>query len=80
MKVKELIEELSKLDPEWLVVLQRDEEGNGYEVLRGVDDNAAFNASEGEVSLRVLDDAHRARGFTEEDLEPGAEPCVVLFP
>lgn len=80
MKVKELIEELSKLDPEWLVVVARDPEGNGYRPLNCIDDNAAFIADDEQIALRVLDDAHRARGFTEEDLEPGAEPCVVLFP
>lgn len=38
MKVKELIEELSKIDPELDVVLQIDPEGNGYREVNGVDD------------------------------------------
>ena len=37
MKVKELILELQTVDPELLVILQKDAEGNGYSPLRGVD-------------------------------------------
>lgn len=80
MTVKELIEELTKLDPTLLVVLQRDEEGNGYKPARGVDDNASFIVDAEEVGLRVLDEAHVKRGFTEEDLAPHGVSCVVLFP
>lgn len=79
MNVGELIEELRRLDPNLLVVLQKDEEGNGYRKLLGVDSNAVFVEPD-EVRLRVLDDADRKRGFTDEDLAPGAPPCVVLFP
>lgn len=35
MKVKELIQELQALDPDAEVILQKDQEGNGYEEIRG---------------------------------------------
>lgn len=37
MKVKELILELSLLDPELDVMLQKDPEGNGYAILEGAE-------------------------------------------
>lgn len=37
MKVKELIEQLKDLDPELDLYLQIDQEGNGYEEVRGCD-------------------------------------------
>lgn len=38
MKVKDLIAELQKLNPELDVILQRDSEGNGYESCRGAEE------------------------------------------
>ena len=37
MKVRELIEELSKLNPEFDVIMQKDGEGNSYSPCAGVD-------------------------------------------
>lgn len=37
MKVKDLITELQKLDPEFDVIMQRDPEGNGYSPCAGVE-------------------------------------------
>ena len=37
MKVKELISELQALDQEAEVILQKDQEGNGYEEVRGAE-------------------------------------------
>lgn len=43
MKVRELIAELKLLDPELEVYKQRDDEGNGYSLVRGADDNCYSN-------------------------------------
>ena len=40
MRVRELIEQLSKFDPELIVYKQKDDEGNGYHALYAVDDDA----------------------------------------
>lgn len=42
MKVKHLIEELHKLDPNAEVILQKDSEGNGYSPLNGVDGDTVY--------------------------------------
>lgn len=39
MKVKELISQLRTLDQEAEVLMQRDDEGNGYRTLNGVDED-----------------------------------------
>lgn len=83
MKVKDLIAELSKIDPERVCVMQKDAEGNGYSPLRGVDDNARYLATTtwyGDVKRETLSDEDRRRGFGEEDTTTGGEPAVVLFP
>ncbi len=42
MKVKELIKELSELDPDSEVIMQSDSEGNSYSPLYCVDGNAVY--------------------------------------
>jgi hypothetical protein len=70
MKVSQLIERLSKCDPNALVVLSRDEEGNGYSELASID--AGFKWSKSERELRGPDGYYPA--------EPKDKPCVVLWP
>lgn len=59
MKIKELIEELSELNPEFEYVIARDEEGNGFSALDGfgfgiIDDDS--NDDEGYFSSYDEDD------------------------
>lgn len=42
MKVSELIAELSKIDQDAMVILQKDAEGNGYSPLHAVDGAAIY--------------------------------------
>jgi hypothetical protein len=44
MKIRELIKELSALDPDMEVIMQKDSEGNGYSPLEGLDPNAVYVA------------------------------------
>lgn len=82
--VRELIEQLQKMDPTRIVVLQKDGEGNDYSPLSGVDDNTAYLPDStwyGEVKLQALSDEQRQKGFDEHDLAgPNHQPCVVLYP
>jgi hypothetical protein len=79
MKVKELIAELQKLDPETLVVLAKDAEGNGYKSLADV--NAGMGFAAGEIGYLELTNRLREAGYTEDDLcAKDAVPCVVLWP
>ena len=78
MKVKELIEELSKLDPEALVVLSRDEEGNGYSELADIASNYKFNGED--IGHAKLTPKLKKQGYTEEDVMEAGDPCVILWP
>jgi len=44
MKVREVIEELQKMDPELDVILQKDGEGNGYSPCAGASDRCVYRA------------------------------------
>lgn len=83
MKVKDLIQELTSLDPEMQVIIQKDSEGNGYSPLAGVDSNAIYEAETtwfGEVydSRWSADDA--CMGLDEWQEILSKPRCVVLFP
>ena len=78
MTVKELNEQLKKCDPDSLVVMAIDEEGNGYSIFRDIwSENC--NYKDGEVGLSYLTDEHRKQGYTEEDILDG-QPAIVLWP
>lgn len=65
MLIKELIAKLAQYNPNSLVVLSQDEEGNEY---RKVTDLYTGTYDEGEVYIK-----------TPYTVETGSEDCVVLF-
>lgn len=67
MKVKELIEELSKLDGERLVVMSKDGEGNSYSPLADV------------IEATYVPET-TWRGDLGDDSEPNGIASVVLYP
>jgi hypothetical protein len=68
MTVRELLELLGKLDPEALVVLAADEEGNGFAPLAAAE-AVAYHTDEEEVRLRgPLTDELQGQGYGEEDV------------
>ena len=89
MKIKELIELLEKQNPDDVVVLSMDKEGNGF-TNRDKEGNGftkAFELSEaiyhdGEIYLRELTDDLYNIGYNEDDLYDGddGENCVVIWP
>ena len=85
MTVKELIEELSKLEnQDRIVVMSRDAEGNGYSPLYCLS-HAAYQAEStwsGEIGLEPndLDDEAREEGYTEDDVLEDGVPAPVLYP
>lgn len=81
MKVKDLIDTLKKSDPEALVVMSADSEGNGYLELRVVNFNSYnFDERNAEIGLRELTPEYIKEGYTEEDLREDGIPAVVLWP
>lgn len=82
MTVKELIAKLQQVEPDRIVILQKDSEGNGYSPLSGIDDNAVYQPEttwRGEVKMQELTDELRRQGYSEEDTGDG-QPCLVLYP
>ena len=84
MKVKELIEELKKEDPEKDIILQKDPEGNGYSLISGVDGYCVYRTDDYENTVYDTRwNAHDA-GFDSEKewstFKNNNENCVVLYP
>lgn len=81
MTIGELIDALSKEDPNRLVVMSKDAEGNSHSPLWSFWTGAyvAESTWSGDVGLEELTPEDMARGYTEEDVIDGI-PCVVLCP
>lgn len=84
MNVKDLIEELQKLDPNLQVILQKDSEGNGYSPCSGLE--KAIYLPENTWSGTVLDVSHTADDCCMEQEEwdeirsDKSKRCVVIYP
>lgn len=82
MKIKELIEVLSGLDPETMVVLSSDSEGNQFSPLSDHSPHSQY-FTEGSFSGEVYDEQELADwDESEEDMDKptGGVPCIVLWP
>lgn len=80
--VKELIEILQKEDPNKVVVMSRDPEGNGYSTLCDIDGNSRHDLETGETGLETLTEDLKVAGYTDEDVMsyPDAVSCIVFWP
>jgi hypothetical protein len=79
MKVKKLIKLLQKFDPDSIVIMQGDPEGNGYAPLSDAEGNGSWNKKDREYGYATLTKELEERGYSEEDCIAG-EPAVVLWP
>jgi hypothetical protein len=79
MTVHELIEALSKEDPNRLVVMQSDAEGNGYSPLADfwTGSYQAETTWSGEAGLEKLTESQIKAGYTEEDILQGVAALVL---
>lgn len=83
MKVKQLIKELSKLNPELKIILSSDAEGNSYHELDEIDyKQCGYKKQDYEIyiGLTHLTKKDINVGYTEEDVLTGAKPCVIFYP
>lgn len=82
MKVRELLYQLSKCNPDDTVVLSKDGEGNGFSVLFSIQNNQRYigNKWDCEVWFRELTQELIDAGFSEEDVSEEGEDCIVLRP
>lgn len=83
MKIKNLITELQKLDPNLEVILQKDSEGNGYSPLYGIDYEAIY-IPESTWGGNVYDPHWTAEDAGMEEVEwqkiLKKKRCVILSP
>lgn len=86
MIVSELIELLKQVPSNAVVVLSRDEEGNGFLPLRVVEDGMRYDFDSCEVGYAVITPSMKLKGYTDEDaleIHDGVncvEECVILWP
>lgn len=79
--VGELIGKLLSFDPDDLVVLASDSEGNNFSPLYELTEDLYQEDSNwsGNTCPREITDELRQGGWTEEDIMPG-RPCITLWP
>ena len=70
MKVKELVAELAKVDPNMDIILSSDEEGNSFYELRGVEE--MFYSKKWNQANNVLDES--------DDLMSDSIKVICLWP
>lgn len=80
MTVKQLIKKLEKCNPDALVVLSEDAEGNTYNPLYEIEGNMVYDQEYKEVGYKILTKDMEESGYTEEDLKTIGEECVTLWP
>ena len=82
MNVKELIEALKQEDPNRLVVMSKDSEGNRFSPLAEVA-TSAYKAETtwcGEIGLEELTEEDIKQGYADEDVVEDGVPALVLWP
>lgn len=82
-QVKDLIEMLKKEDPEAVVILSGDSEGNILSPYDGdpfIGEYRPDTMAFGEVGYKKLTPELIEQGYTEEDLIEDGYPCIVLYP
>jgi hypothetical protein len=79
LTVKEVLEQLSKMDPKRVVIMARDAEGNGFKPLHKIA-TGAYNKHDDEIGLETLTPELQGRGFTQADVMKGGKPALILWP
>ena len=79
MKVKDLIKLLQEEDPERLVIIASDAEGNDYNEFDGFW-TAAYDKKNREVGLEGLTEELIERGYSDEDVMEDGIPALVFSP
>ena len=79
MTVGELLALLAQEDPDRVVVLSIDPEGNGFNELSGVE-ASMYDPKRGEVGPEELTEDLVGIGFSNEDIMKNGTKAVVLWP
>ncbi len=78
MKVKKLRKLLRSADPNAIVVLSIDPEGNGYSPLDL--GTGGMRYEDHEIGYEELTDDLKGKGYSTDDVMTGGKPCFVLWP
>lgn len=70
MTAGQLIDILKKCDPNVIVILQKDAEGNGYSPLAGTDSDVTYGATS----------TYSGDVYSLDESDEDVVPCVVLYP
>lgn len=77
MKIKKLIKELQKLDPELEIIVSSDSEGNNFSALQDVSLAEYYRNKDDEfghyTEIEIYD-------MEDEDKPANTKKCVILFP
>lgn len=81
MTIGKLIEKLKILDPNRIVVLSRDAEGTGYEVLHSIEE-CAWDPAHKEIGIEPgrLTKSLRDLSYSEEDVLYNCPSAIALYP
>jgi len=77
MTVKELIGILQTHDPDRIVILSRDAEGNGFALLESFE---PCKYRDGDIGLETLTSELEAAGYSNEDVMRGGKKALCLWP
>ena len=82
MNVKELIKLLEQEDPERIVILQGDAEGNSFSPVlhMWVGAYKEYSEYDGDAKVEKLTESMRARGYTDEDVITDGVPALIITP
>jgi len=83
MTVAELIEQLKALDPDNIVIMSKDAEGNGVNPLVAVEPlyyQTAIDGEDNRIGHKQLTPKLIEQGYSEDDVLPNAVPAAVLWP
>jgi hypothetical protein len=80
MTVKELIKRLQTQDPDRLVIMASDSEGNDFAALAEEGSFSCCRFDGERTGLEELTEWHKERGYTEEDVMTTGKPALVLWP
>lgn len=82
MTVGELIAKLKEIDPNRIVIMAKDAEGNGYSPLSDfwIGAYRAETTWMGDVGSEELTEEMRQSGYTEEDVIRDGQPAIILSP
>lgn len=80
MKVKELIKLLGKANPDAVVIMSKDSEGNRFsELCEVVTENYGWDEQNKDVGIAKLTDEHKKAGYKKDNVMDGI-PAILLWP